>query len=1079
MQDPVAQVSQKLMLVSRRVIPAVTLCLLLASAGGLVLHAQTGSDAEQQKQQMKQIIDQMYNRLNDFQAKGPGATAPDRDLQRYCGNLDTAVRQYLADYGVSPLVSNRLKDLYGQCLTSHVGEKEGLVKAEQELEQMYTTYKTLNERYSTMQKKIVLVKIVKGLIDILTLPTDCVATITQMTLQKLEGLYNPDFAPLGTKTDPVLKKRMVKELYEENKKLVQILYQPMPDDDSFVRTVGEARKQTTVCAQKANELIKKLQIEREQVSKEQTRLCDKIHEWAEKVDEILATQAGKQHFEIRPKEIVLTPQHKTDVVAVFRIGQSSEIKLPAGDVYFEDTTTPPAVAIGTDGKVTGLRDTNTEISAIIAGGPWAGQRPDGRINVTVQMAGKTPPGKPPVQPPAVTPTNVVPPSPGRPGARCSIGFTISPEKSPCPLGTTLTFTDDVDGKNPDSTYTYTWRVDDRVIATQTLKGNSGTRSSANWTCDKPGAHYVQLALSSSSPGDDDAINRNIFVEYPPDLTVDFEILTPLETIAPGDKVDVRQHCQNAQEVTEYRWLLDGNYLGSGESFQFTLKDSGRHEITLVIRKGSNVDEDKASKTVTVGEAGLKKLGTWINRFKPEEGSSGLRMLSSFYRGGDATWSAWAAFRSIGEVEGYAFCTGEQADGYNTGFLVFAPPKNPNLRFEVYRFNFQQSVGDVTYSGGLPMHNKKPDPKSLQFTSIHSRAAEIQWQSRDGATCRARIWKSEASGFVKGGVEDLGCVEGTAPKKPDTGKILALPFSDDFAAGADNWDITGTTPEKTDGKLMWNAGNFASVSPKVEIPIENVIVEFDGWTETNGFNVYLCNSAGKGYTVFMGGWFNTKSGSDIGGNAKNRETVDGAVFTPRAWHHYKVERRGNTLAAYCDGKLVVSRTSSARFSGPGRLRINSWSSRLGIDNVSIIRADGSQGKAGNGGESLTVDAMKSGGAWFTTRRPYDLTGDYSVKFEFMLREAKGHWLTLYSDGLIYLTMGWGTELVHHQPGRSWELTAPLMKLDLNRWYRVELEASPTRGTVDISIDGKKVCLATGLKPVLAWHTLNKQMSDPTM
>lgn len=136
-------------------------------------------------------------------------------------------------------------------------------------------------------------------------------------------------------------------------------------------------------------------------------------------------------------------------------------------------------------------------------------------------------------------------------------------------------------------------------------------------------------------------------------------------------------------------------------------------------------------------------------------------------------------------------------------------------------------------------------------------------------------------------------------------------------------------------------------------------------------------------------------------------------------------------------------------------------------------------ASNDGGVLAVDAMKSGGAWFTLPRPYGLDADYSVEFDFQLREANGHWLTLYSDGMIYLSMDWGTSLVHHQPGMSWEQTGSLARFDLNRWYSIKLDASPARGTVDIWIDGEKAGSATGLKPVLAWHTLSPHTKDPNM
>ena len=86
--------------------------------------------------------------------------------------------------------------------------------------------------------------------------------------------------------------------------------------------------------------------------------------------------------------------------------------------------------------------------------------------------------------------------------------------------------------------------------------------------------------------------------------------------------------------------------------------------------------------------------------------------------------------------------------------------------------------------------------------------------------------------------------------------------------------------------------------KWKIPMENVAIEFDGYTENNGFGINWLNDEKLGYSVTFGGWFNTKSGSYFGEQAKNEELVDGAVYTVKKWHRYKILRQGNYLSGYC-------------------------------------------------------------------------------------------------------------------------------------------------------------------------------------
>ncbi|MBU1338453.1 MAG: hypothetical protein KKD56_05240, partial [Acidobacteria bacterium] len=97
----------------------------------------------------------------------------------------------------------------------------------------------------------------------------------------------------------------------------------------------------------------------------------------------------------------------------------------------------------------------------------------------------------------------------------------------------------------------------------------------------------------------------------------------------------------------------------------------------------------------------------------------------------------------------------------------------------------------------------------------------------------------------------------------------------------------------------------------------------------------------------GGWFNTKSGSDVGKSGQNRELVNSKVWEAKRWHHYKIVRNGDILQTFCDGRKIYERTVTSRFSGTGYLKFNSYATRIGIDNVKVTDASGSVQQTGGG------------------------------------------------------------------------------------------------------------------------------------
>ncbi len=173
-----------------------------------------------------------------------------------------------------------------------------------------------------------------------------------------------------------------------------------------------------------------------------------------------------------------------------------------------------------------------------------------------------------------------------------------------------------------------------------------------------------------------------------------------------------------------------------------------------------------------------------------------------------------------------------------------------------------------------------------------------------------------------------------PVNSNTNKPATTTFFEDFSNGFTNFSVDDPKPTLENGKLMWKTAYFRNTTFNWDLPIENVAVEFDGYCAKNGFNVYLRNEKDLGYEIILGGWGNKQSGSQFGKKGANRKLVDGKVWNPKQWHHYKIVRKGDNMAAYCDGVLIFQRNIPEHFEGPAKLWFNSHNSPVGLDNVKV-------------------------------------------------------------------------------------------------------------------------------------------------
>ncbi len=356
-----------------------------------------------------------------------------------------------------------------------------------------------------------------------------------------------------------------------------------------------------------------------------------------------------------------------------------------------------------------------------------------------------------------------------PGKKAIIGIKILPEKKRSyPLNTKLTFKEDVTRKNKNSTYTFKWYI------------NGKSKSSKDFfthTFTKAGSYYVMLDMVSSKiSSENDTIRTTVNIGNSQDsqcsMTFDPSLNKDKPKYIQGDTVTFKQEGKNIQNVTKFNWYVNDRYVGSGKSWKHTFNTQGTSQIKLGLQKDSNFNEIKCTKSITIGSRGIGVLGAKRNRFKDKGAPEDLSICSEYWIGRDDWSPQCTTISSIGPVDGHALCTGDQSDGYNSGFLVYSDKGSEKLNFEIYHFNFNKRKGVLEYSGVIPEANN-PDPNSIAV-SCRENVVDVRWANEDGSECSTKIWKFKHSGVLAhSGLEKASCSKPIIqPKKLKQCKIYA-------------------------------------------------------------------------------------------------------------------------------------------------------------------------------------------------------------------------------------------------------------------------------------------------------------------
>lgn len=295
----------------------------------------------------------------------------------------------------------------------------------------------------------------------------------------------------------------------------------------------------------------------------------------------------------------------------------------------------------------------------------------------------------------------------------------------------------------------------------------------HYTFDKPGTYTIAVVTRSTVDGKEDRISKFIEVREDKPIFDDAKIMiSPTPPYTPPANLEI---VLKGAEGEWIQWKVNGKDVKKGQGkWVYTFKEKGSYTIKAELI--DTLPKKTFSKTITLDRKVISPPhASHRNRFDKVIKNGDLEIRSSYWKEGktglDAAWSKARSFDHIGYIESAIITTGNQADLYNTGWLVYVPKGKNKVHFKVYGFNFKTEKGRTIYSGSFDLHGKTVVPKSLVFTDVTPYSATVEWRGDDGSLGRVNISKrsSNSDSYVHGGIKELAFTE---PRKPIKEKPLA-------------------------------------------------------------------------------------------------------------------------------------------------------------------------------------------------------------------------------------------------------------------------------------------------------------------
>ena len=307
---------------------------------------------------------------------------------------------------------------------------------------------------------------------------------------------------------------------------------------------------------------------------------------------------------------------------------------------------------------------------------------------------------------------------------------------------------------------YKWYIGSEELSGQLIR----------YTFDKSGKHTVALVIRSTIDGKKDRVSRSVEVREDKPTFDDAQIIiSPTPPYAPSANLELLLKGAEGEWV---QWTINGKKVKKGQGkWEYTFKDEGSYTIKAELI--DTTPKKTFSKTITLGTKAISSPhASQRNRFDKVIKNGNLHIRSSYWKEGrtglDADWTEARSFDNIGSTKASIVTTGNQADLYNTGWLVYVPKEKNQVNFKVYGFNFDTHEGLYSYGGSFNLHNKTVVPKSLVFTDVTPYSATVEWRGSDGSLGRVNISKynSNSAGYVSG-IKELAFTESrkSTKKKP--------------------------------------------------------------------------------------------------------------------------------------------------------------------------------------------------------------------------------------------------------------------------------------------------------------------------
>jgi hypothetical protein len=176
------------------------------------------------------------------------------------------------------------------------------------------------------------------------------------------------------------------------------------------------------------------------------------------------------------------------------------------------------------------------------------------------------------------------------------------------------------------------------------------------------------------------------------------------------------------------------------------------------------------------------------------------------------------------------------------------------------------------------------------------------------------------------------------------------FTDDFERTelGPHWRNTGGSYQITDGKLrvrgsrnkpLWLRRTLPR-DVRIEVDVRSESPQGDIKLEVFGDGVSKATQASytaTSYVVIFGGWNNTKNViARLDEHGADRVEGPPRKVEPGRTYHMKIERKGDTIAAWADDQLLARMVDPNPLWGAGHdhFALNNWQSELWFDNLRI-------------------------------------------------------------------------------------------------------------------------------------------------